>query len=121
MRRPQADPCRFRGWDHLVKELSPFKVDIELQDGQVFDLGTGPRWRLWQLRGTPDHHSFYRRRKIFDRRLTAGVPVPTPFPEFVSDYDTYLSSLQRLAVLPVEVYCQGTMPDGGRGRNQALF
>ena len=36
--------------------------------------------------------------------LSSGCTGTT---EFVSDYDAYVSSLQRLAALPVEVFCQG--------------
>jgi len=98
--------------DHLVNEpFSPFKVDIELQDGQVFDLGDGTTVEVMATPGhTQDHHSFYLpQEKILIAGEAAGVYYGpnTISPEFVSDYDTYLSSLQRLAVLPVEVYCQG--------------
>lgn len=91
----------------------PFKVDIELRDGEVFDLGAGTTVQVFATPGhTQDHHSFFiPKDKILIAGEAAGVYYgPTTIsPEFVSDYDAYLSSIQRLALLPTEVYCQGHM------------
>ncbi len=97
---------------YLVNEpFSPFEADIELQDGQVFDLGAGTTVQVLATPGhTQDHHSFYLPKdKILIAGEAAGVYYgPTTIsPEFVSDYDAYLSSIQRLAMLPAEIYCQG--------------
>lgn len=97
---------------YLVEEpFNPFEVDIELRDGQVFDLGAGTTVQVLATPGhTQDHHSFYLPEdKILIAGEAAGVYYdPTTIsPEFVSDYDAYLSSIQRLAMLPAEVYCQG--------------
>lgn len=93
--------------------FSPFEIDIELQDGQVFDLGAGTTVEVLATPGhTQDHYSFYLPKdKILIAGEAAGVYYgPTTIsPEFVSDYDAYLSSIQRLALLPTEVYCQGHM------------
>ena len=96
----------------LVNEpFCPFEVDIELKDQQVFYLGDGTTLEVMATPGhTQDHHSFYLpHEKILIAGEAAGVYYGpnTISPEFVSDYDSYLSSLQRLALLPVEVYCQG--------------
>lgn len=104
---PGAEP-------YLVKEpFSPFELDIELGDGQVFDLGAGTTVEVVATPGhTQDHHSFYLPQdKILIAGEAAGVYYgpATISPEFVSDYDAYLSSIQRLALLPAEVYCQGHM------------
>lgn len=89
----------------------PFEVDIELQDGQLFDLGAGTTVQAIATPGhTRDHHSFYLPEdKILIAGEAAGVYYgPTTIsPEFVADYDAYLASIQRLALLPAEVYCQG--------------
>jgi glyoxylase-like metal-dependent hydrolase (beta-lactamase superfamily II) len=102
---PEVEP-------YLVNDpFNPFEVDIKLQDGQVFDLGAGTTVQVFATPGhTQDHHSFYLpKEKILIAGEAAGVYYgPTTIsPEFVSDYDAYLSSIQRLALLPVEVYCQG--------------
>jgi len=96
----------------LVNEpFSPFEVDIVLQDQQVFELGGETTLEVMSTPGhTQDHHSFYLpNEKILVAGEAAGVYYgpQTISPEFVSDYDAYVSSLQRLALLPVEVYCQG--------------
>jgi glyoxylase-like metal-dependent hydrolase (beta-lactamase superfamily II) len=96
----------------LVNEpFRPFEVDIELQDQQVFDLGAGTTLEVMATPGhTQDHHSFYLPHdKILIAGEAAGVYYgpQTISPEFVSDYDAYVSSLQRLARLPVDVYSQG--------------
>lgn len=96
----------------LVNEpFAPFEVDIELKDQQEFDLGDGTTVLVLSTPGhTQDHHSFYLpQEKILIAGEAAGVYYGpnTISPEFVSDYDAYLSSLERLARLPVEVYCQG--------------
>lgn len=104
-RNPMLEP-------YLVNEpFNPFAVDIKLEDGQVFDLGAGTTLQVLATPGhTRDHHSFYLpAERILMAGEAAGVYYsPTTIsPEFASDYDAYLSSIQRLAQLPVEVYCQG--------------
>lgn len=89
----------------------PFTIDIVLEDRQIFDLGAGTTVEVLATPGhTQDHHSFYMpRERILIAGEAAGVYYGpnTISPEFVSDYDAYLSSLQRLALLPAAVYCQG--------------
>lgn len=59
---------------------------------------------------TRDHQSYYlRKEKILIAGEAAGLLYNPNIvtTEFVSDYDDFLSSLQRLAALPMEVFCQG--------------
>jgi glyoxylase-like metal-dependent hydrolase (beta-lactamase superfamily II) len=88
-----------------------FEIDIELRDNQILDLGAGTTIEILATPGhTRDHYSYYLpNEKILIAGEAAGVcyghgVVST---EFVFDYDAYVSSLQRLADLPVEVFCQG--------------
>jgi len=102
---PRAEPYL----DH--EPFRPFEVDIEIRDGQVFELGDGTTVQVMATPGhTQEHHSFYLpQEKILIAGEAAGLYYsPTLIsPEFVSDYDAYLASIQRLALLPVEVFCQG--------------
>lgn len=108
------------------KPFSTFEVDIELKDNQFLDLGEGTTLEILATPGhTQDHYSFYLpNEKILIAGEAAGVyyghgVVST---EFVSDYDAYVSSLQRLAALPVEVFCQGHYSNlVGREKISAFF
>jgi len=102
---PRAEP-------YLDNEpFQPFEVDIEIRDGQVFELGGRTTVQVIATPGhTQDHHSFYLpQEKILIAGEAAGLYYsPTMLsPEFVSDYDAYLASIRRLALLPTEVFCQG--------------
>lgn len=111
----RAEVCKVPGIEpYLINDpFIPFAIDIELSDGQVFDLGAGTTVQVLATPGhTQDHHSFYLpKEKILIAGEAAGVYYgpSTISPEFVSDYEAYLSSLRRLALLPAEVYCQGHM------------
>jgi glyoxylase-like metal-dependent hydrolase (beta-lactamase superfamily II) len=103
-----------------------FEIDIELKDNQFLDLGEGTTVEILATPGhTQDHYSYYLPNgKILIAGEAAGVyyghgVVST---EFVSDYDAYVSSLQRLAALPVEVFCQGHYSNlVGREKISAFF
>lgn len=91
--------------------FTTFPVDIELHDNQIIDLGDGTMVQVLATPGhTQDHYSFY---FPGNRVLIAGEAggvyygPQTVSTEFVSDYNAYLHSLQRLADLPVETFCQG--------------
>ncbi len=88
-----------------------FEVDIELKDNQFLDLGECTTVEMLATPGhTQDHYSFYLpNNKILIAGEAAGVYYGPGLisTEFVADYDAYVSSLQRLAALPVEVFCQG--------------
>lgn len=103
-----------RGFDSsklLDDSFRKFEVDIELTDNYIMDLGRGSTVEVLATPGhTRDQLCFYlRQEKILIGGETAGLLLSSGMvtTEFVFDYDAYLSSLQRLAALPVEVYCQG--------------
>lgn len=91
--------------------FSTFEVDIPLADHQVFDLGQGRNLQVLSTPGhTRDHLSYYLpREKVLFSGEAAGLYYGPEMitSEFSADYDLYLSSLKRLAALPVEVFCQG--------------
>lgn len=89
----------------------PFAVDIELKDNSIMNLGEGTTVEILATPGhTRDHHSFYlRKEKILIAGEAAGLLMGSGdvTTEFLFNYDAYVSSLQRLAALPIEVFCQG--------------
>ncbi len=102
------------GLDLSILNHQPFRafeVDIPLHDNQSIDLGEG---KVLQVLATPghtrDHLSYY---LPGEKILIAGEAAGVRFgpeavsSEFAADYDLYVSSLKRLAALPVEVFCQG--------------
>lgn len=95
----------------IDKPFRPFQVDIELKDGSTFDLGNGTIVEILATPGhTRDHHSFYMpRERILIAGEAAGLLLQSGdvATEFLSSYDDYLSSLERLAALPVDIFCQG--------------
>ena len=95
----------------IDEPFRPFQVDIELKDGGTFDLGNGTVVEVLATPGhTRDHHSFYLpRERILIAGEAAGLlhqsgVVAT---EFLSSYNDYLASLERLTALSVDVFCQG--------------
>ncbi len=95
----------------IEDDFRPFEVDIELKDGQIIDLGEG---KIIEVLATPghtrDHLSYYLpQEKILIAPDSAGCRLSSGDlgTEFLTDYDLYMSSLQRLSELPVEVLCQG--------------
>ena len=95
----------------LIDEpFRPFDVDLLVDEGDMVDLsGT-----TVQVLATPGHTrdmlSYYiPERKILVATEATGDQTNAGhvLTEFLVDYDTYLSSLKRLATLPVEILCQG--------------
>ncbi|HWQ74141.1 MAG TPA: MBL fold metallo-hydrolase [Syntrophomonas sp.] len=90
--------------------FAAFDIDIDIDQNNVIQLGNQTLEILATPGHTQDHHSFYLpAEKILIAGEAAGVyyapgVVST---EFVSDYEAYLASLQRLSTLPTEVFCQG--------------
>ncbi len=89
--------------------FSPFAVDEVLTDGQKMELAGG---EVIQVLASPGHTwdmlSFYLpTRGVLVASEAVGCPTQDGriITEFLVDYDAYLSSLQRLAELPVEVLC----------------
>jgi len=96
----------------LIDEpFSPFYVDKELVDHRSYDTPGNTKVEMLATPGhTQDHFSFWLPdHQILIAGEAAGVYYGPGIvsTEFASDYDAYLSSLQRLADLPVEVFCQG--------------
>jgi len=95
----------------LKDSFRPFDIDIELQDNSFMDLGDGTTVEIFTTPGhTRDHHSYYlRKEKILIAGEAAGLLMRSGevTTEFLFNYDAYVSSLERLAALPVEVFCQG--------------
>jgi glyoxylase-like metal-dependent hydrolase (beta-lactamase superfamily II) len=95
----------------IDESFRKFEVDIELKDNYIMDLGEGSTVEVLATPGhTRDQLSYYlRKEKILIGGEAAGLLLRSGIvtTEFVSNYDAYLSSLQRLAALPIEIYCQG--------------
>jgi glyoxylase-like metal-dependent hydrolase (beta-lactamase superfamily II) len=95
----------------LAEEVpfSPFSVDEVLADGSQLELAGGEPLQVFASPGhTWDMLSFYLpKRGILIASEAAGCPTRDGriVTEFLVDYDSYVSSLQRLAGLPVEILC----------------
>lgn len=89
----------------------PFEIDLELVDGMIYNVPDGAIIEMLATPGhTQDHFSFWLpNEKILLAGEAAGVYYGPGIvsTEFVSDYEAYLSSLQRLGALPAEFFCQG--------------
>lgn len=103
---PEIDSSRL-----IYESFRPFEVDIVLRDGQTIELGQGATVQVLATPGhTRDHLSYYLpKEKILIAGEASGCLDSSDniMAEFLSDYEAYLSSLQRLADLPIEVLCQG--------------
>ena len=89
----------------------PFGIDVELKDGQVIEGDEGFSVEVLATPGhTKDHLSYYipqERLLIASEASGCLNSVGNIISCFLVDYDAYLSSLKRLAGLPVEILCQG--------------
>lgn len=97
--------------DLIMQPFEGFRVDLEVRDGDGIELGAGITVEIMATPGhTRDHLCYY---MPLQRILMAGEAAGLLYPsgvlncEFVSDFQQYLDSLQRLAALPVEILCQG--------------
>lgn len=94
----------------LEDPFRPFSVDVELEDGQILDLGEGATVEVLATPGhTRDNLAFYLpREKALIPGEAAGLLLPSGHvtTEFVADYDAYIASIRRMADLPVEILCQ---------------
>lgn len=94
--------------------FQPFEPDIELEDGQIIELGRGATVEILATPGhTRDHISYYLPK---DRILIGGEaagllePSGSTSTEFAFSYEAYINSIKRLSLLPVDIYCQGHGP-----------
>lgn len=121
---PEVDPVRL-----MDKPFQPFEADMELKDGQMIELGPSLTVAALSTPGhTRDHMSYYiPEKKILIAPEACGCldgldDLDAVIVQFLTDYDLYLSSLKRLAELPVEILCQGhRFVFVGRDEVQAFF
>jgi len=118
---PEVDPVQL-----IDKPFEPFEADMELKDGQIIELGQGLTVETLSTPGhTRDLMSYYiPEKKILIASEACGCLDATNavIVQFLADYDLYLSSLKRLAELPVEILCQGhRLVFVGRDEVQAFF
>lgn len=103
---PEVEPSRL-----IDESFRPFKVDVILEDGQTIELGQGATIEVLATPGhTRDHLSYYLpQEKILIAAESSGCLQGSGdiITEFLSDYEAYMSSLRRIAALPIEVLCQG--------------
>lgn len=97
--------------DMLDDSFRPFNIDTVLEDGQTIEVDQDLSVRVIATPGhTRDHLSYYiPERKILIATEAGGVQdrTGTIVPEFLVDYDMYVSSLKRLMEFPAEIFCQG--------------
>jgi 2-aminobenzoylacetyl-CoA thioesterase len=103
---PGIDPSRVAD-----EPFRPFEVDMELTEGQIFELDDNLTVHVMETPGhTRDHLSYYiPEKKILIASEASGClsTAGSIVSEFLADYDAYFSSLTRLAGLPVDILCQG--------------
>ena len=95
----------------LRDAFEPFDVDLILEDGRKIDLEDDLTVEVIATPGhARDHLSYFiPQRGILIATEASGMldRAGHVITEFLFDYDAYVSSLKRLASLPVEVLCQG--------------
>ena len=89
----------------------PFDIDIFVEDGQTIELGSDLTVQVLATPGhTRDHVSYYiPEKKILVATEACGCldRAGQILTQFLTDYDAYLASLERLSSLPVQILCQG--------------
>jgi len=95
----------------LDEPFKPFNVDIMLEDGRTIQIDDNLTVQVIATPGhTRDHLCYYiPERKILIATEASGVQDRTGniVPEFLVDYDMYVTSMKRLMELPAEILCQG--------------
>jgi glyoxylase-like metal-dependent hydrolase (beta-lactamase superfamily II) len=109
------------GWDQTQYEVKPAQAGQLLQDGDVIDLGS----RAFEVIHTPGHSPggiglFETKTGIF---LSGDIIYDGPLIDDVyhSDVGDYVTTLERLAQLPVSVVHGGHFPSFGRVRYGQLI
>jgi 2-aminobenzoylacetyl-CoA thioesterase len=101
-----VDPSRL-----IDDAFEPFDVDMELADGRLIELEPGLTIEVLATPGhTNDHLSYYVPHEgILVASDASGCldNAGNMIPQFLSDFDAYVSSLQRLASCRAEILCQG--------------
>jgi glyoxylase-like metal-dependent hydrolase (beta-lactamase superfamily II) len=95
----------------LHQGFRPFKIDMIVEDGQSIKLEGGG---IVQIMSTPGHTRDFMTYYLPEKKilvssessgcLNSNGKIST---QFLADYDDYLSSLKRIARLPVDILCQG--------------
>jgi 2-aminobenzoylacetyl-CoA thioesterase len=99
--------------DHLLlrEPFEPFGVDMILSDGDSVPLGRHLSVHVLSTPGhTRDLFSYYvPEERILFATESVGVlnQAGNIMAEFLVDYDAYMASLTRLAVLEIDILCQG--------------
>ncbi|WP_300465485.1 MBL fold metallo-hydrolase [Desulfobacula sp.] len=90
--------------------FQPFNVDLILEEGDFLEISNGLTVQVLSTPGhTWDSLSFYIPEK---KMLVAGEavgcmsPMGVIFTEFLVDFDAYIHSMERLAMLDVDILCQ---------------
>jgi glyoxylase-like metal-dependent hydrolase (beta-lactamase superfamily II) len=95
----------------LTEPFQPFDIDLILTDGQVIELKGGLSVQVLATPGhTRDLLSYYiPEKRILIATEAVGCADRTGHivTEFLVDYESYRTGLERLAALDVEVLCQG--------------
>lgn len=103
---PEIEPSQL-----IDEPFSSFAVDIEIEDGQIINLSKELMVEIIATPGhTREHMSYYLpHQKILIAGEAAGEIDSSGalITQFLSDYELYMSSLQRLSSLSVEVLCLG--------------
>lgn len=94
----------------ITDPFQSFEVDIKIGDGQALEFGEAKVEVLATPGHTRDHNSYYLpHQKILIAGEAAGEidSSGAMVTQFISDFDSYMYSLERLASIPVEVLCLG--------------
>lgn len=91
--------------------FEPFEIDIIIEEGQSIEIGDNLNVQIFATPGhTRDMFSYYiPERRILFATEAVGVldQANQVITEFLVDYDMYMSSLNRLAALDIDILCQG--------------
>lgn len=95
----------------LYESFEPFEVDIMLENGQVIQLAEDISVEVISAAGhTRDLLSYYipERKILFATESVGNLDrIGQIIPEFLVDFELYLTNLKRLSLLDVEVLCLG--------------
>lgn len=91
-------------------QFQPFDVDLILDEGDTLEIANGLTVQVLSTPGhTWDSLSFYiPEKKILVAGEAVGCmsPMGVIFTEFLVDFDAYIHSMERLAMLEVDILCQ---------------
>jgi glyoxylase-like metal-dependent hydrolase (beta-lactamase superfamily II) len=97
--------------DNSFHGFQRFTINEILEDNQVIEIGSDMSVQVIATPGhTRDHLSYFVREKgVLIASEASGCLDATGkiVPEFLADYESYLTSLKKLAVLDAQILCQG--------------